>query len=553
MNQYLKTIQELLRQKKQLTEKDKQALLKAIANADKQWSITDLKLNRTKKVKKTTEILLEETIEEIEKKRKDVESQNRELEIEAALERVRVVAMAMKKPEDMLDVCRTISHRLELLQVREIRNVQTGIFYESKGTYTNYEFYAKHDKAFITEVDYKNHPLAEKFANQMLKGANEVFIHGFTGPEVREWLDYQKTTNVFIDTHLETAASLVYYWYSLGPVALGISTYVPLNDEEIEMFKRFRNVFELAYRRFMDIEQAIAQAREAQIQLALEKVRARTMAMQKSDELSETAYLLFQQFMELGENPIQITIGIFNEDKGMIEFRITGFDGSGSKIDQAYHIPIEEPLLMQKIYSAWKQKKKSIVIELTGKELRDWINYRSKLSGLAESGTRKINPGSRRIVSVGFFSKGLLSISKPEPIPVETIQILERFAGVFDLTYTRFLDLKTAEAQAREAQSELGLERVRARAMAMQKSDELVELIDTLQKELTKLEFVLNNCIFWIMEEEPPSAVWWVAPVNKTNLPQSYRVPFPNLPYFDAVFEAWKKRMAKWCYELKGK
>ena len=55
---------------------------------------------------------------------------------------------------------------------------------------------------------------------------------------------------------LETADSLTYYWYSLGPVALGISTYTPLDENEINLFKRFRNVFELAYRRYLDIEKA---------------------------------------------------------------------------------------------------------------------------------------------------------------------------------------------------------------------------------------------------------------------------------------------------------
>ena len=61
-----------------------------------------------------------------------------------------------------------------------------------------------------------------------------------------------------------------------------------------------RNVFELSYRRYLDIEQAEAQAREAQIQLALERVRARTMAMQYSSELADTASVLFQQIKELG-------------------------------------------------------------------------------------------------------------------------------------------------------------------------------------------------------------------------------------------------------------
>ncbi len=37
-----------------------------------------------------------------------------------------------------------------------------------------------------------------------------------------------------------------------------------------------------------------------------------------------------------------------------------------------------------------------------------------------------------------------------------------RFGKVFQQTYTRFLDLQKAEAQARESQIELALERVRS-------------------------------------------------------------------------------------------
>ena len=66
---------------------------------------------------------------------------------------------------------------------------------------------------------------------------------------------------------------------------------------------RFARVFEQTYTRFLDLQKAEAQAREAQIQLALERVRARTMAMHKSEELAETAHVLFQQLIELGGFP----------------------------------------------------------------------------------------------------------------------------------------------------------------------------------------------------------------------------------------------------------
>lgn len=80
MNQYLKTIQERILQNNLLTQPEKENLLKALADADKQWNITEFKLERTEKVKRTTAILLEETIQELELKRKAIEESNAALQ-----------------------------------------------------------------------------------------------------------------------------------------------------------------------------------------------------------------------------------------------------------------------------------------------------------------------------------------------------------------------------------------------------------------------------------------------------------------------------------------
>ena len=81
-----------------------------------------------------------------------------------------------------------------------------------------------------------------------------LFTHSLEGKELKDWYTFQQTTNQFVDTHLEVATSLNYYWFSLGPAALGISTLCPTEGTEIALFGRFRNVSELAYRRFLDIE-----------------------------------------------------------------------------------------------------------------------------------------------------------------------------------------------------------------------------------------------------------------------------------------------------------
>ena len=65
--------------------------------------------------------------------------------------------------------------------------------------------------------------------------------------------------------------------------------------------------------------------------------------------------------------------------------------------------------------------------------------------------------------------------------------IFKRFGKVFEQTYTRFLDLQKAEAQAREAQIEAALERVRSRSMGMQKSEELRDVIQVIYEQLVQL------------------------------------------------------------------
>jgi len=97
----------------------------------------------------------------------------------------------------------------------------------------------------------------------------------------------------------------------------------------------------------------------------------------------------------------------------------------------------------------------------------------------------------------------------------EQAEILSRFVKVFDMTYTRFNDLKLAEAQAREAQIELALERVRSRAMAMHKTDELIDAGELLYKELTGLGISsLSVCYVLVNEADKTGVYYGINPVD---------------------------------------
>ena len=79
MNQHLQNIREIIQQDNHLSDDQKHALLNSLKAAEKEFEITSFKLERTEKVKRTTAILLEETIEELEQKRKAIEESNEAL------------------------------------------------------------------------------------------------------------------------------------------------------------------------------------------------------------------------------------------------------------------------------------------------------------------------------------------------------------------------------------------------------------------------------------------------------------------------------------------
>ena len=76
MNRHLQTIQDFIQQDQGMDAEQRIAILKSLKDADKELEITVFKLDRTEKVKRTTAILLEETIEELEQKRLSIEKSN---------------------------------------------------------------------------------------------------------------------------------------------------------------------------------------------------------------------------------------------------------------------------------------------------------------------------------------------------------------------------------------------------------------------------------------------------------------------------------------------
>ena len=467
----------------------------------------------------------------------ELEDKNRELEVESALERVRTVAMAMKKPDDMLKICSVINNQLKLLGTKNIRNVQTAIFSDSGPTYLNYEYFPVKDRSIITEIDYRLQPDVKAFAKKMMKRSDTFYTKSFTGSDLKKWNQYQRKTKQFIDSRQYKAAGLHYYFYSIGKGALGISVFSPLTELEINIFKKFRNVFELAYKRFIDIQKAEAQAKEVKIELGLERVRARAMAMQHSDEL---AGLVATVFNELNQLDFALTSCIIWIHDGMDD-TLWIASAEMNKPARPYRIKPFHNDFFKSIIHAFKAKDPKWVYALTGAKKKTFEKaFFKELPGLPNALKKALKEPEQVVFSASFNNFGALEIVETEPLTDEKFDILHRFGKVFNTSYTRFHDLKKAEAQAREAQVESALEKIRSRSLAMHHSSELKQVIAVLFEKLNELNVLHGTVAIQLFDQDSMNSYLWVG--NAIQDPQMVNMPYDKKMMLEETYvkDGWE-------------
>jgi signal transduction histidine kinase len=172
--------------------------------------------------------------------------------------------------------------------------------------------------------------------------------------------------------------------------------------------------------------------------------------MQKSDELAETAVVLFSQLIGLGIEPNRLYIGIVKDESGDMEMWAT--DEDGTHIGTKFLFNKNDNGSVKKLYDGWFEKRRFVVVDMQGKELENYLHYLNEVLHIPF----KAGPiQKRRVQSVAYFSKGFIGMASPDEQSEESIQLLERFAAVFNLTFTRFNDLQIAEAHAIQAEEDL--------------------------------------------------------------------------------------------------
>ena len=481
---------------------------------------------------------------------KKAEEQAREAQIEVALERIRARALAMHSSDEIQEVANVLREQMGLLGQSELEVSAVHVYPEGAATFESWWAMrpgASSKGKIITgtsQFRIKTSALAQEWIDMYHSDQSEYTVYA-SGKNLRDW---QKEIAF-------GAPEITKYWgdklpkeqychfsdFSGGSLIM-VSMQEP-SEEEKNLQKRSASVFNLAYKRFLDLKKAEAQTRQARIEAALEKVRSASMAMHQSEGLINVITVVFEQFHSLGIDLDLCFINVFQDNSK--DFQAWTATGAGSC--HLAIVPYFNHEFMSRMADA-REKEEVFYTQLMSKRSKDRFMdhfYQTVKLKIPQKRKNYIARGAGMAASVCLLKDVSITLSNYRGIVYgeEDNQILRRISKVFEQSYTRFLDLKQAEAQAREAQIEASLERVRAKAMAMHSSEDLTETVGQLFHELNSLNVSLLRCGVGRIHKDKRCDIYTFSSTKKgAPVPVVGKVVLMGHPVLDGYFQSWEKQ-----------
>jgi hypothetical protein len=168
--------------------------------------------------------------------------------------------------------------------------------------------------------------------------------------------------------------------------------------------------------------------------------------MRHSDEMREMVLVILREMKALAFSSSRCTIVVFDGNTGDSDFWMSGL--GDADLPERYHVPYHELPTYQALHDGWRQRTPYFEIELAGDVKREQDRFFHEMTGFGRL-PDPVKEGMRHSGDVWLCNAatthGVVQAVGPEPLPKDEAAILQRFANVIDLTYTRVADIQQAE------------------------------------------------------------------------------------------------------------
>jgi signal transduction histidine kinase len=238
------------------------------------------------------------------------------------------------------------------------------------------------------------------------------------------------------------------------------------------------------------------------MEASLERVRTKAMAMRYSKDLEGIIAALLNELDRIGLASEYSGVGIVNEQLNQVEFWTTNLpNGEKSNLKKG-NIELSKLPFLTGMFSAWKNQQ-LYIYALKDEEYR--LYYQTMKNTGVEFSSETLRESAAKELQYCFtamFRAGMLSIFRSELLEESSYKILQRFADVFQLAYTRYLDLRKSEISAIEQLKQASLDRVRGEIASMRTAEDLAKITPVIWQELTSLGVRFIRCGIFIVDEQ---------------------------------------------------
>lgn len=384
--------------------------------------------------------------------KKKLAAKSRELKIEKAFEKVREYAMSMRHSSDLQKIVNIVAHELSNMNL-DITGVfmvinnneidQQFTFWGSTGVAENYMKKAA--------IPFLNRPIYRVLAEATTK-EERFFVEEYTREEKIEFFEHLFKHPPYNSSTPEWKKQVLSHKGGYTR-SVSVSHYTSifvvnhfrkkLSDNDNKILKRFGQVFEQSYTRFLDIQKAEALANEAIKQASADRLRGEIASMRNSEDLNRIIPVIWRELETLEIPFIRCGVFIVDEEKEKVQIYLSTPDDKSLGV---LNLSLNANEVISKTVNFWKRNQ--IYKEHWNKEkFVDWTKSLIETGQVqnVEAYQGSSAPPESLYMHIVPFAQGMLYVGNVSPLTDEKLEVVKTMAEVFSIAYARFEDFKKVE------------------------------------------------------------------------------------------------------------